>query len=161
MYGAAGRLQDYDAAANKIRGLPGVVSAAPVIDGQVLLSGPRGQSSGGLVRGVEPKDFAEMGAIKFPAGSLADFRGEDAMAIGTGLAAKFGLRVGDELTLVSPQGAATAFGTIPRVRAYKIVAIFSVGMNEYDTAYVFLPIAGGPDLLSVAGRGVADRGAGG
>ncbi|MGI4795833.1 MAG: lipoprotein-releasing ABC transporter permease subunit [Janthinobacterium lividum] len=140
VYATAGKLQDFDAAAAKIRAVPGVASAAPVIDGQVLLSGPRGQSSGGLVRGIEPKDFAEMSAIKIPAGSLADFKGEDAIAIGSGLAGKFGLGVGDELTLVSPQGAATAFGTIPRVRAYKIVAIFSVGMNEYDTAYVFLPL---------------------
>ena len=140
VYSTAGRLQDYDADAAKIRSVPGVVSAVPVIDGQVLLSGPRGQSSGGLVRGIEPKQFGEMSAVKIPAGSLADFQGEDAIAIGTGLAGKFGLGVGDELTLVSPQGAATAFGTIPRVRAYKIVAIFSVGMNEYDTAYVFLPL---------------------
>ena len=140
VYSTAGRLQDYDADATKIRSVAGVVSAVPVIDGQVLLSGPRGQSSGGLVRGIEPQQFGEMSAVKIPAGSIADFKGEDAIAIGTGLAGKFGLGVGDELTLVSPQGAATAFGTIPRVRAYKIVAIFSVGMNEYDTAYVFLPL---------------------
>ena len=140
VYSTAGRLQDYDADAAKIRSVPGVISAVPVIDGQVLLSGPRGQSSGGLVRGIEPKQFGDMSGVSIPAGSLADFQGEDAIAIGTGLAGKFGLGVGDELTLVSPQGAATAFGTIPRVRAYKIVAIFSVGMNEYDTAYVFLPL---------------------
>ena len=140
VYSTAGRLQDYDAVSAKIRAVSGVVSAVPVIDGQVLLSGPRGQSSGGLVRGIEPKQFGEMSAVKIPAGSLSDFQGEDAIAIGSGLAGKFGLGVGDELTLVSPQGAATAFGTIPRVRAYKIVAIFSVGMNEYDTAYVFLPL---------------------
>ena len=140
VYSTAGRLQDYDADAAKIRSVPGVISAVPVIDGQVLLSGPRGQSSGGLVRGIEPKQFGEMSGVSIPAGSLADFQGEDAIAIGTGLAGKFGLGVGDELTLVSPQGAATAFGTIPRVRAYKIVAVFSVGMNEYDTAYVFLPL---------------------
>ena len=140
VYAAAGRLQHYDELAAKIRAVPGVVSAAPVIDGQVLLSGARGQSAGGLVRGIEPRDFRTMSAIKIPAGSLADFKGEDAIAIGVGLAGKFGLGVGDELTLVSPQGAATAFGTVPRVRAYRIVAIFSVGMNEYDTSFVFLPL---------------------
>ena len=140
VYPVGGRMQNYDAVADKIRAVPGVVSAAPVVDGQVLLSGPRGQSSGGLVRGVEPKDFMAMTAIKIADGSLDDFKGEDAIAIGTGLAGKFGLGVGDELTLISPQGAATAFGTVPRVRAYKVVALFTVGMNEYDTAYVFLPI---------------------
>lgn len=140
VYPIAGRMQNYDAVADKIRAVPGVVSAAPVVDGQVLLSGKRGQSSGGLVRGVEPKDFMAMTAIKIADGSLDDFKGEDAIAIGTGLAGKFGLGVGDELTLISPQGAATAFGTVPRVRAYKVVALFTVGMNEYDTAYVFLPL---------------------
>ena len=140
VYPAAGRMQEYDAAAGRIAAVPGVISAVPVIDGQVLLSGPRGMSSGGIVRGIEPGDLAKLNAIRFPAGDVGAFTGEDAIAIGTGLAGKFGLGVGDELTLVSPQGAATAFGTIPRVRAYKIVAIFSVGMNEYDTAYVFLPL---------------------
>jgi lipoprotein-releasing system permease protein len=140
VYGAGAPLRDYDELAGKIRRVPGVVSAAPVVDGQVLLSGPRGQSAGGLVRGIAPADFRQMRAIKIPAGSLADFHGEDAIAIGIGLAGKFGLQVGDEITLVSPQGAATAFGTIPRVRAYKIVAIFQVGMNEYDTSFVFLPL---------------------
>ncbi len=143
VYGASsGPLTDYNAVTGRIRGIPGVVSAAPVVDGQVLLSGPRGQSMGGLVRGMTPDDFRNMHAVSnhILAGSLADFGGEDAVAIGVGLAGKFGLRVGDELTLISPQGAATAFGTIPRVRAYKIVAIFQVGMNEYDTNFVFLPL---------------------
>jgi lipoprotein-releasing system permease protein len=71
---------------------------------------------------------------------LAQFEGDDAIAIGIGLAQRFGLSVGRSLTLVSPQGAATAFGTIPRVRAYRVVAVFQVGMNEYDSNYVFLPI---------------------
>jgi lipoprotein-releasing system permease protein len=140
VYGAGAPLTNYDALAAQIRRVPGVVSASPVVDGQVLLSGPRGQSAGGLVRGIEPDDFRKMKAISIRQGSLANFEGEDAIAIGTGLAGKFGLQVGDELTLISPQGAATAFGTVPRVRAYKIVAVFQVGMNEYDTSFVFLPL---------------------
>jgi lipoprotein-releasing system permease protein len=140
VYGAGAPLTDYDALTTRIRRVPGVVSAAPVVDGQVLLSGPRGQSSGGLVRGIKPEDFRQMRAIKIPSGSLDDFQGEDAIAIGVGLASKFGLQPGMELTLISPQGAATAFGTVPRVRAYKIVALFQVGMNEYDTSFVFLPL---------------------
>ncbi|GAC1340241.1 MAG: lipoprotein-releasing ABC transporter permease subunit [Acetobacteraceae bacterium] len=140
VYGAAGSLADYDAVTAKIRAVPGVVSAAPVVDGQVLLSGGRGQSAGGLVRGIKPADFRRMGAVKIRQGTLDDFKGEDAIAIGVGLAGKFGLGVGDQLTLVSPQGAATAFGTVPRVRAYQIAAVFQVGMNEYDTSFVFLPL---------------------
>ena len=142
VYPSAGAMRDYDAVAAKVATVPGVVSAVPVIDGQVLLSGPRGQSAGGFVRGMKSTDIARLPAIanNVRAGSLADFKGEDAIAIGVGLAGKFGLNVGDDLTLISPQGAATAFGTVPRVRAYKVVAIFQVGMNEYDTSFVFVPI---------------------
>ena len=75
------------------------------------------------------------------AGSLDNFKGDDAIAVGVGLARRFALNVGSDLTLISPQGAATAFGTVPRVRAYKVVAIFQVGENEYDSGYVFLPLA--------------------
>ncbi len=142
VYGTTGPLQDYDAITARIRGVPGVVSAVPVVDGQVLLSGPRGQSAGGLVRGIKPEDFQRMRAVSdhIRQGTLAEFQGEDAIAIGVGLAGKFGLSAGDQLTLISPQGAATAFGTIPRVRAYRVVAVFQVGMNEYDTSFVFLPL---------------------
>ena len=135
-------LTDYEAATVRVLTVPGVVSAVPVVDGQVLLTGSRGQSAGGLVRGIRPDDFRQMHAVSdnIRAGSLDDFHGEDAIAVGVGLAQKFGLSVGSPLTLVSPQGAATAFGTIPRVRAYRVAAVFQVGMNEYDTSFVFLPI---------------------
>ncbi len=138
----AAALTDYEAATVRIRAVPGVVSAVPVVDGQVLLTGPRGQSAGGLVRGIRPEDFRRMRAVSdnIRIGTLDDFHGEDAIAVGVGLAQKFGLTVGSPLTLVSPQGAATAFGTIPRVRAYRVAAVFQVGMNEYDTSFVFLPL---------------------
>jgi len=143
VYPTAGPMTDYQAVATKIRAVPGVISAVPVVDGQVLLTGGRGQSAGGLVRGTSPEDFRRLHAVSdnIRAGSLDDFKGEDAIAVGVGLAQKFGLAVGSSLTLVSPQGAATAFGSVPRVRAYDVVAIFQVGMNEYDTSFVFLPIA--------------------
>lgn len=135
-------LTDYQALADKIRALPGVTSASGVVDGQVLLSNGRGQSAGGFVRGIAPSDLAQLHAVSghIVAGSLQDFTGNDAIAIGVGLARRMGIGVGSSLTLISPQGAATAFGTIPRVRAYKVVAVFQVGMNEYDTSYVFLPL---------------------
>jgi len=142
VYGAGAPLTQYDALAERIRAVPGVLSATPVVDGQVLLKSPRGNSAGGLVRGISQDDLRRMKAVSdnIRAGTLDDFHGEDAIAVGIGLANKFGLGVGDELTLLSPDGAATAFGTIPRVRAYRIAAVFQVGMNEYDTGYVFLPI---------------------
>ena len=142
VYGVGGQLANFDAVAGRIRKIPDVVSVVPVVDGQVLLSGGQGQSSGGFVRGIRQSDLKSLKSVSghILAGSLDNFKGDDAIAIGVGLARRFALNVGLDLTLISPQGAATAFGTVPRVRAYKVVAIFQVGENEYDTGYVFLPL---------------------
>jgi lipoprotein-releasing system permease protein len=142
VYGAGQSLTDYDALAQRIRALPNVTEAVPVVDGQALLTTDRGGAVGGLVRGLSGANLRGLHAVSdhIIDGSLDAFTGNDAIAIGIGLAQRFGLRVGGSLTLVSPQGAATAFGTIPRVRAYRVVAVFQVGMNEYDSNYVFLPI---------------------
>ncbi len=141
IYAEGAPLRDYDSLVARLRAMGDVVSAVPVVDGQALLTTDRG-GTGGLVRGIAPADLRALSAVSrnIRAGSLDGFTGEDAIAIGVGLAQRFGLRVGDPLTLVSPQGAATAFGTVPRVRAYKVVAIFQVGLNEYDSNYVFLPL---------------------
>ena len=142
IYAVGKPMSDYQALVEKIRAVPGVVSATPVVDGEALLSTARGGGIGGLVRGISAEDLRGLRAVSgnIRAGSLDDFKGDDAVAIGIGLAQRFDLPIGGELTLISPQGAATAFGTVPRVRAYKVVAIFQVGMNEYDTNYVFLPL---------------------
>jgi lipoprotein-releasing system permease protein len=142
VYGMGHPLTDYDATVAKIRTVPGVTTAIPVVDGQVLLTDDRGNNTGGYVRGIREKDLESLHAVSdhIRGGSLANFTGPDAIAVGVTLANRFGLSVGSKITLVSPQGAATAFGTIPRVRAYTITTIFQVGMNEYDSGYVFLPL---------------------
>jgi lipoprotein-releasing system permease protein len=142
VYGATGSIADFDAVAARIRAVPGVTAAIPVVDGQVLLTDNSGTSTGGYVRGIRQDDLRRLKSVSdhIVDGSLDAFHGQDAIAVGVGLARRFNVRVGGSITLVSPQGAATAFGTIPRVRAYRIAAVFQVGMNEYDTSYVFLPL---------------------
>jgi lipoprotein-releasing system permease protein len=137
-----GNLRDFDAIAATIRRLPNVVSATPIVEGQVLLTGAGATATGGLARGIRPEDLRARPIIaqNIRAGSLANFEGEDAVAIGTRLAFRLGLSIGDKITLVSPQGRATVIGTIPRLRAYTVAAIFEVGMNEYDSTYVFMPL---------------------
>ena len=134
-------IADYDAAAARIRGLPLVVSAVPVIEGQVLFTA-NGASSGGLVRGMMPADLREVPAIanNIREGSLNDFAGDSTIAIGTTLAQRFGIGLHSKLTLLSPEGAVTAFGTVPRVKTYTVVAIFDAGMNEYNSSYTFIPL---------------------
>jgi lipoprotein-releasing system permease protein len=136
-------IRDYDAMAGRIRGVAGVVSATPIVEGQALLTSESGGASGGLARGVKPEDLRARGLVarNIVAGSLDRFEGEDAIVIGARLAQRLGLAVGDKITLVSPQGRTTVFGTVPRVRAYTVVALFQVGMHEYDNGFVFLPMA--------------------
>jgi lipoprotein-releasing system permease protein len=137
-----GPLRDFDAITGTIRRLPGVVAATPVVEGQVLLSGAGNSATGGLVRGIRPEDLRAKAIIanNIRAGSLDQFDGDDAVAIGTRLAYRLGLNVGDKITLISPQGRATVIGTIPRLRAYTVAAVFEVGMNEYDSSYLFMPL---------------------
>ncbi|WP_428485217.1 lipoprotein-releasing ABC transporter permease subunit [Rhodopila sp.] len=139
---AGQKIDDYAALVTGIRGIKGVASATPVLDGQALLSTEGGGARGGLVRGISLDDLRALHPISdhIVAGSLASFTGDDAIVVGIGLASAYRLRVGDALTVISPEGAATAFGTIPRVRAYKVVAIFDAGLNDYNTGVVFLPL---------------------
>ncbi|MDB5412387.1 MAG: multidrug transporter substrate-binding protein, partial [Rubritepida sp.] len=137
-----GNLRDFDAITATIRRQTGVVAATPVVEGQVLLTGAGNAATGGLARGIRPEDLRAKAIVagNIRAGSLEQFQGDDAVAIGTRLAYRLGLSIGDKITLISPQGRATVIGTIPRLRAYTVVALFEVGMNEYDSTYVFMPL---------------------
>jgi lipoprotein-releasing system permease protein len=133
-------LRDFQFVTDTVRQMPGVVMANPMIEGQVMATTDRG-ASGVMVRGVRPADLAQEGAIAkgIREGSLRAFDGDDAAVIGHRLARKLGLRVGDQITLISPQSNATPFGSVPRLVRYTVVAVFDVGMFEYDSAFVYLP----------------------
>ena len=109
----------------------------------MLLTTDAGGSAGGIVRGIAPEDLRARPIIagNIRAGDLAAFQGEDAIVIGAGLARKLEVGIGDRVTVVSPQGRVTVFGTVPRLRAYRVAAMFEVGMQEYDSGFVFLPLA--------------------
>ncbi|QOF96161.1 lipoprotein-releasing ABC transporter permease subunit [Novacetimonas hansenii] len=141
VYGISRTISDYDALAGRIRKVPGVESANPLIEAQVLLNSG-GYNAGGLVRGMTQADLQGLKEISgsLVAGSLDEFGSDDTIVVGTTLAERAGLSVGARLTLVSPNGAATAFGTMPRVRAYRVIAIFDAGVNDYNASYVFLPL---------------------
>jgi len=133
---------DFDAVAGRVRRVPEVTAATPLVEGQVLATA-NNVAGGALVRGMRPEDFAarRLIASNIRAGSLAGFEGEDAVAIGGRMAQKFALNVGDRITLIAPQGNLTAFGTTPRLRAYRVAAIFDVGMFEYDSTFIYMPLA--------------------
>lgn len=139
---AGKKIEDFQALTDRIRTLPAVASVTPMLDGQAMLSTDGGAARGGLVRGIARDDLLRLRPIasNIVAGSLDQFAGDDAITIGVALARSFRLRVGDKLTVLSPDGAPTAFGTIPRVRAYTVVAVFDAGLHEYNTSIVFLPL---------------------
>jgi lipoprotein-releasing system permease protein len=134
-------ITDYAQLADRIKQVPEVTAANPLIEGQVLASA-NGAASGALVRGMRPEDLKAKTLVSghIVRGSLDQFQGDDAIIIGVRMADRFRLNVGDKITLISPQGSVTAFGTVPRMRAYPIVAIFEVGMYEYDNSFAFIPL---------------------
>ena len=141
VYASGATMSDFDATAAKVRGVPGVVSATPLVEGQVMATGEAG-GSGALVRGIRPDDIRarKLVADHIVAGSLADF-GDDNIAIGDRLAQRLGVTVGGQVTLISPEGTDTAFGTMPRMKTYKIAALFDVGFYEYDNTFIYVPLA--------------------
>jgi lipoprotein-releasing system permease protein len=142
---ALGRpLTDFDPLVAKIKGVDHVLSAVPVVEGQVLATGPN-RASGAVVRGIRPADLSaqQIVAKNIKGGSLADFATEDddVAVIGTGMARDLRVAVGDMITIVSPQSTTTIMGTVPRNKSYRVVALFEVGMSLYDSNYMFLPLS--------------------
>ena len=141
VYGTTNSLTGFDALAEKVRKVPGVVTVTPIIERQVMATA-KGVARGAVVRGLRVQDLAGRAVIaeNIVSGSLDDFKGNNAAVVGTRLASLLGLRVGDKITLLSPKGTVTVFGTVPRMRAYRIAATFEIGMYEYDSGFVFLPL---------------------
>jgi lipoprotein-releasing system permease protein len=134
-------LTDWEAVADRISKLRGIRLAAPVVEGQALASSPF-NASGVLVRGVRSADLNKLTSIanNIKQGSLDGFDEGEGVAIGRRLADQLSVRAGDNVTLVAPRGAVTPMGTTPRIKSYKIAAVFEIGMSEYDAAFVFMPL---------------------
>jgi len=141
VYNQSRVMEDFDAQAIVVRGVPGVVSVTPMIEGQVMAS-VGNVSRGAVVRALRSDDIKNRPIIadNIEYGSLDAFGPDDTVAIGAELAKRLGLFVGEKVTLISPNGRATAFGTVPRMRAFRVVAIFKVGMFEYDSGFIFMPL---------------------
>jgi len=141
VYANQGQLTDFDALAGKLKGMKGVIAVSPMIEGQVMVTA-NGASQGSVVRGLRPADLKkrDIVASNIVSGSLDNFIGKDAAMIGERMAKKLGVGVGDKITLISPKGQVTAFGTMPLLKAYRVAATFSIGMYEYDSSFVFMPL---------------------
>ncbi len=142
VYGISKPIEDYGALTDRLAGLAGVRLVTPQVQGQVMVVAAGG-ASGALVRGMRPADLKarELIAGNITAGDLGAFTEDgEAVLIGSRMAQKLGLKVGDSLTLISPQGTATVMGTMPRMKSYRIAALFQVGMYEYDSTFIYMPL---------------------
>jgi len=136
-----GEFTDYDEVAKRIRKVPGVKYAVPLVEGQVLVSTPL-MSSGALVRGLREADLKSLKAVSknIRFGTLDGFDKKRGVAIGSRMANELNVKVGDKVSLITPRGPSTALGTAPRVKRYPVVAIFEIGMSEYDASIMFMPL---------------------
>ena len=134
-------ITDFDAVAARIRALNGIESVTPMVEGQVMASA-NGVASGAVVRGVRQADLQQQRLLpdSIIAGSIEAID-DKRIALGTRMALRMGVGVGDKVTLISPNGNATAFGTVPRMKAYEVGALFEVGMFDYDNTFILMPMA--------------------
>ena len=147
--GYGGKLPDWQALGVELRASPGVVSATPLIE-QPLMASFKSRVEGVLLRGMTLEDIAKTKVITdhVVQGSLADLKpGSNTVAIGARLAEALGAQTGDSISLISPDGQVTPFGTVPRIVSYRIVAVFEVGIYDYDKAFVLMPMADAQTLL--------------
>ncbi len=134
-------LNDYEAVAERISKVEGIRVAVPIVEGQALASSPF-NAAGVLVRGIRAADLVQIPSIaqNIKQGTLDGFDQGQGVVIGRRLADQLTLRAGDSVTMVAPRGAVTPMGTTPRIKPYKIAAVFEIGMSEYDAAFVFMPL---------------------
>jgi lipoprotein-releasing system permease protein len=147
--GYGGKLENWPQVMADARALPGVTSALPLIE-QPLMGSYGGRVEGVIVRGMRLADIKANPKIadNVRGGSLAALTpGAGTVVIGARLAEQLGLRVGDKISLINPAGQATPFGTVPRIVAYTVVAVFEVGLYDYDKALVVMPLEDAQTLL--------------
>jgi lipoprotein-releasing system permease protein len=142
---------DYDAAAKRLAAVPGIKSALPLIEGQAMIQS-HANSLGALVRGVSEDGIKQLplvaNNVRF--GTLDGFDKAEGLALGNRLANLLRVNVGDSVSLIAPKGASTPFGTAPRIKRYPVVAIFELGMSEYDKTMIFMPL---PEAQKYFSRG--------
>ncbi len=135
-------LTGYRELAERAAQIKGVKDVIPLIEGQVMVSSVR-NAQGAIVRGIAPEDFVKRDLLRnsIVGGTLESFSRPGTVLVGDRLAQKLGVYAGEEITLISPKGTVTAFGTVPRMRSYTVGGTFSVGMYEYDAGFIFMPMA--------------------
>ena len=143
--------------ASWVRGVPGVRSATPFVVQQALFTGQGRGATGGLLRGVDlasPSVRAEL-ASQLKSGSvdrLLRTSGEPALLLGRELARTLGAVSGDFVTVISPQGAMTAVGLVPKMRRFEVAGYVEVGLYEYDASLAYTSLAAAQEFAGLGDR---------
>jgi len=149
--GFDGTMSNWEQNAETARQNPNVISAAPYIRKEVMMSNGR-RVSGSLVRGIEPESEKTVSTVagKMVSGELTDLRpGEYGIVLGRELANSLGVYEGDRITVITPQASVTAVGVMPRLRRFKVVGVFEVGMHEFDSAMAYMHITDAAKLFQI------------
>mgnify|MGYP003312078729 CR=1 FL=1 len=134
-------IKNFDEAIQAVSSLPDITHATAIVEGQVLISG-NGRARGALVRGARKLDFRpnDLLLTGIIAGNMEEFDGGNGIVIGKRLASSLGVGIGDSVTILSARGRSTVMGEVPRSRAYNILALFDIGMYEYDIGIIYMPL---------------------
>ncbi len=134
VYSFAGPLQDWESLREKTLENPAVIGGAPYIEAEAMLSN-LSSVSGALIRGIDPGYEDQVSDIHqhMQFGALTDLvAGEYGVVLGSGLANSLDVVPGDRITMITPQATASPLGFLPRLRRFKVVGIFEIGVYEYD-----------------------------
>jgi lipoprotein-releasing system permease protein len=131
---------NYKEAIKEIKSFEKVKTVIPMVQNQLLVTAGK-SAEGAMVRGISKEDILKKDVLKNSVKyiDMSTFEGNVAI-VGSRLAQKMGIVNGDEITLISPNGKVTAFGTVPRMKSYQVIGAFEVGMYEYDANFIFLPL---------------------
>jgi lipoprotein-releasing system permease protein len=134
-----GPLKDYDALAQRLQQIPGVLHAMPTIDADVMVVA-QDRSVAATARGVKPADLLQYSAIGRHLTAGGFDMAADEIVMGDSMALSLGLAVGSEVTLVTPNPEGTAGDTVPKSKAFRVAALFAVDNDKYDTGFVYMPL---------------------
>lgn len=154
VYYQDGAIQDYDFLIDKMKQnkvvAANAVGIVPIAEGQVMVMA-NGNNSGAMVRGIRMSDLAAKSITGTKIyGKALDKINDGELVIGSSLARALGVTMGDNVSLASANNATpTPFGSMPRIMSYPVMSSFFMGMYEYDSGYIFMPLETAQKYLNI------------
>lgn len=147
-YPIESQFTDYKETVAALEQVDGVSFAVYFVEGQVLASG-KGNSTGATVRGMDEENLRKLSLLYNGAeqGGFDQWDDSRGVAIGYRLAQNLGVGIGDQVQIINPEGTMTPFGSTPQIRSYPVNAIFNLGMVEFDSFFIYMPLEPAQDYF--------------